>query len=124
MDKKDDNSETLKRSVDYSYRAMMSDEVERIDNLEEVAITAFDAIFGGSDTVEIDDNVYPIRQTSKSKVRLVERGGYTYIEQNPHKNSKWAKLAKEGHQIMWVMQGRRYLAQVKDGKFLNLKRKK
>jgi hypothetical protein len=102
----------------------MSDEEERIDKLEEVAISVFAAIFDGSDIVEIDDNVYPIKQTAKSKVRLVERGGYTYIEQNPHKDSKWAKLAQEGHQIMWVMQGRRYLAQVKDGKFLNLKRKK
>jgi len=102
----------------------MSTEEERIDKLEGVANTVFAAIFDGSDSVEIDGNVYPIRQTSKSKVRLVERGGYTYIEQNPHKDSKWAKLAQEGHQIMWVMQGRRYLAQVKDGKFLNLKRKK
>ncbi|MFW9845943.1 MAG: hypothetical protein ACFFD6_04295 [Candidatus Thorarchaeota archaeon] len=101
----------------------MSDEVERIDKLEDVATAIFEAIFDGSDTVEIDANVYPITQTSKSKVRLVERGGYTYIEQNPHKDSRWAKLAQEGHQIMWVMQGRRYLAQVKDGKFLNLKRK-
>ena len=101
----------------------MSDEVERIDKLKDVAIAVFDALFSDSDTVEIDDNVYPIKQTSKSKVRLVERGGYTYIEQNPHKDSKWAKQAQEGHQIMWVMQGRRYLAQVKDGKFLNLKRK-
>jgi hypothetical protein len=102
----------------------MSTEEERIDKLEEVAAVVFTAIFAGSDSVDIDGNVYPIRQTSKSKVRLVERGGYTYIEQNPHKDSRWAKLAKEGHQIMWVMQGRRYLAQVKDGKFLNLKRKK
>lgn len=101
----------------------MSDEADRIDKLEGVATVIFEAIFDGSDTVEIDDNIYPITQTSKSKVRLVERGGYTYIEQNPHKDSRWAKLAQEGHQIMWVMQGRKYLAQVKDGKFLNLKRK-
>ena len=102
----------------------MSSEEERISKLEGVAITVYSAIFDGSDTVEIDGNVYPIKQTSKSKVKLVERGGYTYIEQNPHKDSKLAKLAQDGHQIMWVMQGRRYLAQVKDGKFLNLKRKK
>ncbi len=101
----------------------MSDEEERIDKLEGIATAVFTAIFDGSDSVEIEGNQYPIKQTSKSKVRLVERGGYTYIEQNPHKTSRWAKLAQEGHQIMWVMQGRRYLAQVKDGKFLNLKRK-
>ena len=100
----------------------MSEE-EEIDRIQDVATAIFDAIFAGLDAVELDGEVFPINQTSKSKVRLVKRDSYTYIEQNPHKSSQWAKLAQEGHQIMWVMQGRRYLAQVKDGKFLNLKRK-
>ena len=100
----------------------MSEE-EAIDKIQEVAQTIFDAIFDGLDSVEIEGEVFPIDQTSKSKVRLVKRDGYTYIEQNPHKSSQWAKLARDGHQIMWVMQGRRYLAQIKDRKFLNLKRK-
>ncbi|MFW9964066.1 MAG: hypothetical protein ACFFCX_10905 [Candidatus Sifarchaeia archaeon] len=100
----------------------MSEE-EEIDKIEEVARKVYDAIFEGLDTVEIEGEVCLIGKTSRSKVRLVERGGYTYIEQNPHKDSRWAKLAKQGHQIMWVMQGRKYLAQIKDGKFLNLKRK-
>ncbi|UCE10992.1 MAG: hypothetical protein JSW61_03415 [Candidatus Thorarchaeota archaeon] len=102
----------------------MSDEVELIDELREVATRIFTAIFDGSDSVEVDGEIYPIRKTSKSKVRLVEIKGYTYIEQNPHKDSRWAKMAQEGHQIMWVMQGRRYLVRIMDGKFLNLKRKK
>ena len=100
----------------------MSDE-EEIEKLEEIASRIYDAIFDGLDVVDIEGEMIPINQTSRSKVKLVEHEGYTYIEQNPHKDSRWAKLAKEGHQIMWVMQGRRYLAQVKDGKFLNLKRK-
>ncbi|MFW9786076.1 MAG: hypothetical protein ACFFE2_03630 [Candidatus Thorarchaeota archaeon] len=98
-------------------------EAEELDRIQDVARVIFDAIFDESDSVVIEGEVYPIKKTSRSKVRLVERDGYTYIEQNPHKDSRWAKLAQEGHQIMWVMQGRRYLAQVKDGKFLNLKRK-
>ena len=102
----------------------MSGEEERVAKLEGIATAVYAAIFDGLDAVEIEGNVYPIKQTAKSKVRLVERGGYTYIEQNPHKDSRWVTLAKEGHQIMWVMQGRKYLAQVKDGKFLNLRRKK
>jgi hypothetical protein len=85
--------------------------------------TIFDTIFDRLDSVEIKGEVYLISQTLKSKVRLVEKDGYTYIEQNPHMSSKWAQLARDGHQILWVMQGRRYLAQVKDRKFLNLKRK-
>ena len=100
----------------------MSEE-EKIDKIESIANKIYNAIFDGLDEVEIEGETYPINQTSRSKVRLVERDGYTYIEQNPHKDSRWAKLAREGHQIMWVMQGRKYLAQIKDGRFLNLKRK-
>ncbi len=96
---------------------------EDIDRIETVASRIYNAIFDGLDEVEIEGEIFPIVKTSKSKVRLVEKDGYTYIEQNPRKDSRWAKLAQEGHQIMWVMQGRKYLAQVKDGKFLNLKRK-
>ncbi|MHA3964638.1 MAG: hypothetical protein AM325_013990 [Candidatus Thorarchaeota archaeon SMTZ1-45] len=100
----------------------MSEE-EEIDKIRDVASQIYDAIFEGLDAVEIEGEIYAITQTSRSKVKLVERDGYTYIQQNPHKDSRWAKLAREGHQIMWVMQGRKYLAQIKDGKFLNLKRK-
>jgi len=100
----------------------MSDE-EEIDRIADVANRIYDAIFEGLDSVEIEGEIYHITQTSRSKVRLVERDGYTFIEQNPHKDSHWAKLAQEGHEIMWVMQGRKYLAQIKDGKFINLKRK-
>jgi hypothetical protein len=98
----------------------MSEE-EEIDKIADIAGKIYDAIFEGLDAVEIEGESCLINQTSRSKVRFLERDGYTFIEQNPHKDSRWAKLAQEGHQIMWVMQGRKYLAQIKDGKFMNLK---
>ena len=36
--------------------------------------------------------------------------------------SKWAKMAGEGTQIMWVLKGRRYLAQVRDGEFYDFRK--
>jgi hypothetical protein len=36
----------------------------------------------------------------------------------------WAKLAKEGSLIMWVMKGRKYLGPVRDGVFYDLRKKK
>jgi hypothetical protein len=42
---------------------------------------------------------------------------------NMRARSKWAKMAREGHQIMWVMKGRRYLAQVRDGVFYDFRKK-
>ncbi len=98
----------------------MSDEIEEV---EEVARLVYDAIFQDVSSVEIGGEEYPIKKTSKSKVRLVEYDGLTYIEQNPHKSSQWGKEAQEGHQIMWVMRGRQYLARIRDGKFLDLRKK-
>ncbi len=50
--------------------------------------------------------------------------GYTFIEHNPRKDSRWGKMAQEGHRIMWVCRGRAYLYRVMDGRFLALKRDK
>jgi hypothetical protein len=93
-----------------------------IEAIERVARIVYDAIFHDNSAVEIDGAMHTIKKTSKSKVRLVEYDGFTYIEQNPYKSSQWAKEAQEGHQIMWVMQGRRYLARIRDGKFLDLRK--
>jgi hypothetical protein len=98
----------------------MSDEIEEI---EEVARLVYETIFQNMPSVEIDGKEHQIKKSSKSKVRLVEYEGLTYIEQNPHKSSQWAKEAQEGHQIMWVMRGRQYLARIRDGKFLDLRKK-
>lgn len=92
-------------------------------NLRNVALKVFNAIFEGLSSVEIDGVIYPIRETSRSKLRYVNIEGNSFIEQNPDKASRWAKLAQEGHKIMWVLKGKRYLARVKDGIFLDLKRK-
>jgi hypothetical protein len=50
--------------------------------------------------------------------------GYSFLEQNPKKSSHWAKLAREGSLIMWIVKGRRYLGQVRDGTFYDLRKKK
>ena len=97
----------------------MSDEQE----IERVARIIYDAIFQDESSVEIDGEIYPVEKSSKSKVRFVKYVDLTFIEQNPFKSSRWAKEAQEGHQIMWVMKGRQYLARIRDGKFLDLKKK-
>jgi hypothetical protein len=99
----------------------MSDKTKEV---EEVARLVYDAIFQDRATAKIDGEECQIKKTSKSKVRLVEYDGLTYIEQNPHKSSQWAKEAQEGHQILWVMRGRQYLARIRDGKFLDLRKKR
>lgn len=71
-------------------------------------------------TVEVDGETYPVRQTAKSKLRLVDfrfedrelRG----LEQNPKTKSRWAKMAREGGQVMQFLEQGKYVAVVVDGK--------
>ena len=70
--------------------------------------------------VTIDDRSYPVRRTSRSKLRQVDfrfddktlRG----LEQNPNTNSRWAGLAREGKKVMQFLSDRRYIANIVDGK--------
>ncbi len=71
-------------------------------------------------SVTLDDITYPVRQTSKSKLKQIDfrfedrelRG----LEQNPNTKSRWAKLAREGKQVMQFLERGKYIAVVVDGK--------
>ena len=60
---------------------------------------------------------------NKKKIVIIDDSEYD-IQQNHNKKSEWAKKARQGHQIMWVLKGRRYLARIMDGDFINLKKDK
>jgi len=94
-----------------------------VENLREKALKAYEVIFNDQDSVEIDGDHYHLDYTSLQGLRKFQIEGYNYIEQNPEKGSSWAEKAREGHNIMWVMKGRRYLAQVFDGEFRDLRKK-
>jgi hypothetical protein len=55
-------------------------------------------------------------------VKYLDYFGYRFIEQNRHKKSEWGKKAREGHKIMWIIKGRRYLCQIFDGEYKELKK--
>jgi hypothetical protein len=90
------------------------------DELKRNALLIYDAIFHDKDSVEIDGTIYPIKFTSRADLRKVTIGDYLFIEQNPEKSSQWAQKARAGHEIMWVMKGRKYLVRVMDSKYLKL----
>ena len=91
-----------------------------IEKLKEVALQIYEAIFSNQYSVEIDGRLYPIHQT-KSGLRNVTYSDVWFIEQNPEKDSRYAKLAQEGHQILWGLKKRMYVLRVMDGKFTQLK---
>jgi hypothetical protein len=93
-----------------------------VENLREKALTAYNGIFNNLETIEIDGYAFHMDYTSRAGLRLFNIEGYSYLEQNPETGSRWAKMAREGHQIMWVLKGRRYLAQVRDGVFYDFRK--
>jgi hypothetical protein len=71
-------------------------------------------------TVDLDGETYSVRQTSKSKLRQIdfrfENRDLRGLEQNPNTKSRWAKLARDGKQVMQFLEHGRYIAVVVDGK--------
>jgi hypothetical protein len=71
-------------------------------------------------SVTLDGETYPVRQTSKSKLKQIdfrfEDRDLRGLEQNPNTKSRWAKLAREGKQVMQFLEHGRYIAVVLDGK--------
>jgi len=93
-----------------------------MEDLKEKGFKIYNAIFQGQKSVEIDEILYPIKKFS-SGIKYIDLFGYRFIEQNYRKKSEWGKKAREGHKIMWIIKGRRYLVQIIDGEYTELKKK-
>ncbi len=92
-------------------------------SLEDALISVWQQVFAGNaKTVTLDNVTYPIRRTSRSKLREVDfKFGDTAlrgVEQNANTNSRWAKLAREGKKVMQFLADRRYVAVAVDGKVI------
>jgi hypothetical protein len=96
---------------------------ETIEDMKNAALGAYEAIFDDHKSFHFEGKVYPVEKTPRAKLRVVKIKGHSFLEQNPEKSSRWAKMAKEGHSIIWVLKGRRYLAQVRDGVFYDFRKK-
>lgn len=87
-----------------------------MEKLEENGQKVYFAIFENRKQVEIDDIEYKIKRFS-SGVKYLDLFGYRFIEQNSKKKSEWGKKAREGHKIMWIIKGRRYIARIMDNEY-------
>lgn len=90
-------------------------------SFEETIISVWrQALIENSQAIALDGRSFPVRQTSRSKLREVDFqfDGQTFrgLEQNPNTNSRWAQLAREGKKVMQFLNGGRYIANVVDGK--------
>ena len=90
-------------------------------NMEETLVSVWQQAFAmNAKSVTLGGASYPIRRTSRSKLREVDFrfGDTTFrgVEQNPRTNSRWAKLAREGQKVMQFLVDGRYVAGIADGK--------
>jgi hypothetical protein len=72
--------------------------------------------------VEVDSKSYRIRKILNLGLRFAELDGYTFLEQNPEKNSVWGQLACGAHRILWTIEDEDYATQGRDGVFHDLKK--
>ncbi len=93
-----------------------------MEDLKEKGLKIYNAMFQGAKNVEIDEIEYTIKKFS-SGIKFVDLFGYRFIEQNRNKKSEWGKKAREGHKIMWIIKGRKYISQIIDGEYIELKKK-
>jgi hypothetical protein len=70
--------------------------------------------------VALESGRYPVRRTSRSKLREVdfrfENQMLRGLEQNPNTGSRWTELAGAGKKVMQFLDRGRYMANVVDGK--------
>ncbi len=89
--------------------------------VEETLISVWrQALAEDAKTVTVEGTSYPVRRTSRSKLREVdftfEKQVLRGLEQNPNTNSRWARLARDGKKVMQFLTNGRYVANVVDGK--------
>jgi hypothetical protein len=90
-------------------------------SLEDALISVWRQVMDeNAKTVTLNNESYPVRRTTRSKLREVdfqfEATALRGVEQNASTNSRWAKLAREGKKVMQFLSDGRYVANVVDGK--------
>jgi hypothetical protein len=85
----------------------MTEKEVQLPSSDEI-LAAYEKLFGE------DKSVHKFKV---SGVRYIDLpGDLALIEQNTMKDSAWAKKAREGQKIAWLMKDGNYLARVVDGK--------
>ena len=84
-------------------------------DLRDFAEQISDQLFEKEREVLVNGDLYSIQRTSRAKLKNVKIDDYVFMEQNPEKDSKYAKMAQEGHEIIWIFQDWDYVGRIVDG---------
>jgi hypothetical protein len=91
------------------------------ETLEKILISVWrQVLVEEARTVTVGDQSFPVRRTSRSRLREVdfhfEDHALRGLEQNSKTTSRWARLAREGKKVMQFLSAGRYIAVVVDGR--------
>jgi hypothetical protein len=87
---------------------MLSDFLEINISGKEKILTAYEKLF--------TEGHRDVRRFEHSRLRYIKLSeGVILVEQNPAKQSNWARLARAGRRIAWVMRNGKYIARIMDG---------
>lgn len=89
-------------------------------SLKETLVSVWrQALAENARSVTVEGRTFPVRRTSRSRLREVDFQFEDYqlrgLEQNPETASRWAQLARQGKKVMQFLQQRRYIAVVVEG---------
>jgi fructose-1,6-bisphosphatase/inositol monophosphatase family enzyme len=89
--------------------------------LEDILISVWRQALGEEvRTVTVGGKRFPVRRTSRSRLREVafrfEDHALRGLQQNPKTPSRWARLAREGKKVIRFLSAGHYVAVVVDGK--------
>jgi len=76
----------------------------------------FEAIFSGQDKIIYKGKTHCRKMLKKGTLKSFKIDGVSYIEQNPDTASSFARRARMGAKIMWIIRGSNYEGYVEDGK--------
>jgi hypothetical protein len=89
--------------------------------LEEALVQVWrQALAEGARNIVLGGEKFPVRETPRKHLHEVdfvfEGQSLRGLEQNPHTESRWAKLARAGHKVMQFLAAGRYVGVVVNGK--------
>ena len=86
-------------------------------DVEDLATKVAHAMFNDDKEIVIGKYQYWVKKYKSNNVHFVDIKPYRFLEQNPNKPSKYGKMAKDGHKVMWITKNGQYFARWIDGQF-------
>jgi len=87
-------------------RKKMTMKTIETNNPTDLPLAVFKSIFSGEKII-FGGTPVEVKQVSLSSgagsIKKVKIGNFLYLEQNPYKDSKYGRLARAGHKIMWII---------------------